>query len=214
MKKNYYVFCHGFGFDASFWNHLKPYFEGEETFYCDLGYFGERRFPSKILTDQFNYIAIGHSFGLIALLDLPIPWSCVLGLNGFVDFLGNEPVLKAARLREWTALQARLKRSPMVTLSLFYKRVGVLNTPAWEAMDEARLQEDLERLVIPPPPSSFNKMILLSAKDDVVVPPSLIEDNLKRHSEIRLDYVDEGKHALGHALPHVVSSWCRQYVAF
>ena len=41
MNKKCFVFCHGFGFDASFWVHLKPYFAHEQAVYLDVGYFGQ-----------------------------------------------------------------------------------------------------------------------------------------------------------------------------
>ncbi len=213
MKKNYYIFCHGFGFDSSFWDPLKPYFENEQTFYCDLGYFGEKRFPTEILIDKFNYIAIGHSFGLIELLNLPIPWSCALGLHGFIYFLGYDLGLNQIRLKEWRALRTQLKRAPRPTLELFYQRVGVSNWPDLMSINQARLLVDLERLILPPMHALPKKIAFLTTRNDTIVPDCLVQDNLNVHPQIQLHHFHEGMHALGHLFPEDVNTWCRQFLS-
>ncbi len=206
MKKTCYVFCHGLGLDRSFWRFLKPYFEKEETFYCDLGYFGEPSFPSEIHPEKFDYVGVGHSLGLIKLLALPIPWRSLIGLHGFINFLGYDSSLRVRRTREWKGLCAQFKRSPILTLQNFYQRVGVEMYPAWEAMNSERLFGDLESLAIPT--NSTKSIILLASRKDVIVPPDLLEDNLRVNPNVCMHYVDDAQHNLGYVLPEIVTKWC------
>lgn len=207
MKKTCYVFCHGLGLDLTFWRFLKPYFESEETFYCDLGYFGEPSFPNEINPEKFDYVGVGHSLGLIKLLSLPIPWRSLIGLHGFINFLGYDESLRAKRTREWKGLCAQFKRSPVLTLQNFYERVGVDMCPAWDAMNSQRLFDDLASLAIPANPTT-ETMMLLASRKDVIVPPAIIEDNLRAYPKIRRHYVDDAQHNLGYVLPELVKKWC------
>lgn len=202
MKKVCYIFCHGFGFDPTFWRFLAPYFQAEETFYCDLGYFGEVSLPEEIKPDVFEYVGIGHSLGLAKLLALPIPWVSLVGLHGFTNFLGYDSQLRARRVREWQSLRLKLKRSPVKALQGFYERAGVAHSPAWEAMDLTRLLSDFEALSLPVQPRW--PLMLLGSESDVIVPPVLLDDNLRTHPEIKLDYVNYAKHNLGYVFPELV----------
>ena len=203
MKKIGYVFCHGFGCDASFWTALKPYFKEAETFYCDLGYFGEVLFPEDIDLEKFDYIAVGHSLGLVKLLSLPIPWTALIGLHGFVNFLGYDAKLRAKRTRELQGLLVQFERSPIATLKQFYQRTGVEMSPHWRDMHEERLLMDLASLTTAAESLSQN-ILLLGSRDDVIVPPEVLQDNVNACPHIQLRYIDSAKHALGYVAPDVV----------
>ena len=70
-RKICFVFCHGFGFDATFWDPLRPYFAGTNAIYLDLGYF-DKPFMTLYPDDSTDFIGIGHSLGLKKLMSLNI----------------------------------------------------------------------------------------------------------------------------------------------
>lgn len=84
----HFVFCHGFGFDTHFWERIAPFFSREKCSFIDLGYFNNRT-ESRHLDNQ-AIIGIGHSIGLSKLLSMYSNFDCLIGLNGFINFLGAD----------------------------------------------------------------------------------------------------------------------------
>lgn len=89
----HFVFCHGFGFDASFWERIAPYFSQEKCSFIDLGYFNNR-VDIQCLQEQ-RIVAIGHSIGLSKLIST-YSFDYLIGLNGFINFLGSDLAIYTA----------------------------------------------------------------------------------------------------------------------
>lgn len=204
MTNKCFVFCHGFGLDSSYWTHLRPYFAQHKTVYLDLGYFGQEQM-TLFFDASLDYIGIGHSLGLMKLMSLNIPFKALIGLNGFVDFLGLDVLLHAHRMRELAHLTRHFFRAPGVALSQFYQRAGVMfdglvNGP----INQKKLLDDLDSLLTPRaiPPSI--PMLILGSSDDKIVPPALIEANFSHHPQVRIEILNQAKHGLGYLKSEVV----------
>lgn len=196
MKENYFIFCHGFGFDKTFWDPLKPYFATQKTLYLDLGYFGAETYL-VLEPEQFNYIGIGHSLGLMKLLSFNISMSHLIGLHGFIHFLGFDATLNQLRMREWLSLKKYFLRAPELTLKQFYQRVGVPFEIHKKTIQTIKLQQDLDALKQTFDLPGKVPTLILGAVDDPVVPPVLIEDNFSSQNHVTIDILNQGQHGLG-----------------
>ena len=115
------LMLHGWGYDRHFWQPLREKLKDWHSVVWDLGFFGEKSMPS--LPDG-DIVAIGHSYGLIWLLQhRPIKWRKLIGINGFtrfttVDgFAGVDP-------DQLAALSRSLAEQPAATLANFRQRQG------------------------------------------------------------------------------------------
>lgn len=196
--RRYFVFCHGFGFEARFWHPLLAFFPKEASFCLDLGYF--RKDPILLLPnfprEETLLIGIGHSLGLIKLLGLEERFQALIGLNGFLNFLGKEATLRERRSRELHLLTESFRRAPSSALENFYKNCGI----TWHippSIQEQRALEDLTSLKESVVPPQGVPLLLIGAEDDPIVPPSLLEDNCAEYPAVLLERVPSGKHALG-----------------
>ncbi|HCJ11888.1 MAG: hypothetical protein A2Y14_00095 [Verrucomicrobia bacterium GWF2_51_19] len=164
----------------------------------DLGYFGEERKPRP----EGSWIGIGHSFGLIHLMANLQGCCGLIGLQGFLNFLGDGD-LRERRQRELSGLQKAFRRDPAKTLQSFYKACGA--SIAFSKLNKDPLQRDLDALelayAVPDLP-----ILLMGAEDDIIVPPELIYNNAASHSNVTVEILDRGKHALGHLHPKAVIS--------
>lgn len=218
MKETCFIFCHGFGFDSSFWNPLKAFFSKHNALLMDLGYFTDTTNTTNIILSEarerlphINYIGIGHSLGLMKLASLNIPFTHLIGLHGFINFFGFDNTLHSVREREWMSLKKHFLRSPESTLNQFYQRVGVAFDISQKTIQRTILQQDLEVLrqstTLPPTPT-----LILGAKDDKIVPPVLIEDNFASNPHVTIEILNQGQHALGFVCPELVYRYVMQFV--
>jgi pimeloyl-[acyl-carrier protein] methyl ester esterase len=201
MSTRGFIFCHGWGYDATFWSPLLPYFKKERTIVLDLGYFGDEK---KALLDDSSveWIGIGHSLGLMKLMALPISFHQLIGLHGFLHFLGANEALNEKRRREWIGLKHAFKRNPMTTLANFHQRAGVrCQTFHDKPLDVTRLYEDLIELASPLSLVSSTSMLILGSQDDMIVPPELLDDNFHHHASVRVELIRQAQHGLGHLHP-------------
>jgi len=218
MKDTCFIFCHGFGFDSTFWNPLKCFFSKQNILYMDLGYFADT--PNVIqsitrnLDDNTHYIGVGHSLGLIKLLSLNIPFTHLIGLHGFIHFLGFDLRLHQTREREWMGLKRQFARSPELTLKRFYQMTGVSFDMSQNLIHRNTLQRDLDALnqssILPP----MVPTLILGAIDDSIVPPILIEDNFSSHSQVTIEILNQGQHALGFLNPDLVYRCVMRFIGF
>jgi pimeloyl-[acyl-carrier protein] methyl ester esterase len=201
MKKQGFIFCHGFGFNASFWAPLQPYFLEKKTHFLDLGYFGA---PSVNVApdDHIEWIGIGHSLGLMKLIAMNLPFRYLIGLNGFVNFLGEDTRINRHRTRELKYLTHQMERCPRAALTAFYQRAGVM----FEGLENAainsnQLLADLSELARPIPLWPAIPMLILGSTDDIIVPPELIKDNFSMHSNAEVALIHQAGHGLGARFP-------------
>jgi len=143
----HFIFCHGFGFDNSFWCNLAPYFMQEKCTYLDLGYFGEGYFPEIIKNDDL-LIGVGHSLGMAKLLQLDIKFDYLIGLNAFSNFLGNDSSLRMKRKADLEILKKHFTKYPKKSLKEFHRRCGVSIAIGDQKIDGRKLLWDLDFLEI------------------------------------------------------------------
>lgn len=223
MRTQCFVFCHGFGFDASFWNSLRPYFSGREAIYLDLEYFdapvaGRRELNGQQTMDSFTlltktslhdqpieYIGIGHSLGLMKLMSLSLPFNCLIGLHGFVNFLGFNASLHRRRSRELHYLTRQFTTLPELTLSEFYQRTGVqCKASGLYSLNRIKLLGDLVSLTHSVPVPDEIPMLILGSNDDKITPPALLEDNFGACRNVTLEILSHAQHGLGYLNPDLV----------
>ncbi len=197
----HFVFCHGFGFDVHFWERIGPYFLQEKCSFIDLGYFNER-IENQNLHNQ-AIIGIGHSMGLSKLLSMYSNFDCLIGLNGFINFLGSDQAIYKKRQTELKALRSSFLKDPDTTLRHFYVRCGaaeLIEYNDFSNLDLDLILVDLECLhkeyKLPDVPT-----LILSSDDDIVVPHSIISDNFREKPCVKLDSIVDSGHALGFRKP-------------
>lgn len=195
MKKCF-VFCHGFGFNKTFWQNLIPYFSTELCLYIDLGYLDNEFFPAISPSSDLEFVGIGHSLGLVKLLNCNIKFKYLVGLNGFINFLGSKQKLRTEREIMLNKLLDSLSKWPIRTMRSFYKNCGMtVENEKINKLKKKVLLKDLEMLF-----SNFSlpvgiSVLIIAAKDDAIVPPSIIYDNFQGNTAISL--LNNGSHGLG-----------------
>ncbi|EER20798.1 hypothetical protein [Rickettsia endosymbiont of Ixodes scapularis] len=194
--KRCFIFCHGFGFDKNFWKNLTPYFLGEQCIYLDLGYFGEK-FEPNLETNNVELIGIGHSLGLAKLLTLNKNFDYLIGLNSFINFLGNDQKLHLVRKYELQTLTDHFIASPINTLKNFYKRCGVFERERIANINKQIALNDLEFLYNEFYIPTEIRTLIIGSKNDVIVPPEILFDNFHIYPNINIQMMDMGMHLLG-----------------
>lgn len=193
----HFVFCHGFGFNNYFWEYLAPFFARENCSFIDLGYFNQ---PSPLLDFHGQkIIGIGHSLGLSKLIGLYENFECLIGLNGFINFLGNNQVLRKRRQLELKILEQSFIKNRENALKNFYNRCGVSGLNSHCTMSDLNLNLVLSDLKFLNNPSYLPSIptLILASNDDPIVTKELIGDNFFNHPNIELDIINHAKHGLG-----------------
>lgn len=199
MNKKFYIFCHGFGFTAKFWQLLLPYFENEEYICLDLGYFGEEKISlPKLEYNKFEYIGIGHSFGFKKLMESKIKFKSIIGLNGFRNFLGKDKNLYKRRTLEYKFFKKEFANDSVTTLKNFYIKSGLLGLlKNFESLNIDRLFKDLNILTSEVIIKKNCSILIINSLDDTIVPSDLVYDNFLNFPEIEIYTMDNGSHGLG-----------------
>ncbi|MBM3631906.1 MAG: alpha/beta hydrolase [Alphaproteobacteria bacterium] len=197
----HFVFCHGFGFDIHFWEGMARYFSQEKCSFVDLGYFHTP--TQKECLDHQRIIGIGHSIGLSKLLSMYSHFDCLIGLNGFVNFLGGDPVLYKKRQTELKAIRSGFLNDAEKTLRNFYVRCDVpelIKYNDFSNLDLDLILSDLQWLQkeykLPEIPT-----LILSSDDDIVVPRSITSDNFREKPWVKQASIIDTGHALGFRKP-------------
>ncbi len=201
-----FIFCHGWGFTQDFWRPLLPYFQDHPYICWDLGYFGPSSCSMPDLTAHPNWVGVGHSLGMIKLLEHAHLFKALIGLQGFTNFLGSHRTVSKVRKKELAALKHAFYRSPEATLKEFYQRCGISSEEiSLKHVQHDVLYRDLESLsldyysILPHYP-----MLIMGSENDPIVPPTLIEDNFSSQKNVSLAMHSHGHHALGwHETPFV-----------
>ncbi len=200
----HFIFYHGFGFSKNFWKNLSVYFINEKCTYLDSGYFNHQYnyddyFKLDLINDKnTKLIGIGHSLGFIKLLNLNIKFDYIIGLNSFIQFLGNNPLIRKKREKELKALKINLINSPKETMKNFYQKCGVPDDI--ENLDNLNLTTLINDLGYLSKTINFilpDNTLILGAKDDVIVPSSLLYDNFNQFNNVKIKLMENGKHSLG-----------------
>lgn len=193
-----FIFMHGWGFDKTFWQNLAPFFKNEQCIFLDSGYFGEM-ITLRNLSDNCSYIAIGHSLGFSKLLCSKIKFEYLVGLNSFLNFLGNEIQLKSSRQKELNLLKQCLMHNCSLTLNNFYKRCAVQpDNNKFAKADIALLKRDLDFLELTYLPRIQTPILILNGQYDIIMPKVLSNDNFGKYSNIKLEMLNANHHGFGY----------------
>lgn len=201
------IWSHGWGFSQQIWKRLVPLLPFES--HClDWGYFSEP-VPLPLLDPDTHWVGIGHSLGLIQLLDLPVPWHALIGMQCFVDFLTQQPVLRSVRKKECAILSLSFRKDPQKTLNAFYQRCQTDSRPlALGPINFSKLEADLQKLTLKKdmPPVPF---LVLGASEDPIVPLTVIHDNFLQLPQTRIKIKP---HCSTHVLPNTEALWARTQI--
>lgn len=191
----HFVLCHGFGFTPLFWKRLIRYLGPERCTLLDLGYYTQNAAPLSLPKAQ-PYIGIGHSLGLHKLYALNLPYTCCIGLNGFVDFLGTRPEIQTRRKKELKALRYSLCQDVVASMTQFLFRCGapgLLPYMDLKTAHLARLLEDLDTFITPFELPTHYPTYMIYSQNDPVIPPTVHNTS----AAVEAIYVPKGRHSLG-----------------
>ena len=192
------VLCHGFGFDRDYWDSLIPYFSDYNIYNMDLGYYGRKTSTLPTLKSR-KTIGIGHSLGFLKLAQLNLEFDLLVGLNPFLNFLGNQKELRRKRQLEFKMLKSSLNLSPKETLESFHLRCGAsFDYEKFQNVSLRTLIEDLDYISYEHPKPNAKEILILASEDDPVVPKALtLELEKPEFSHLRVEFLETGFHALG-----------------
>jgi pimeloyl-[acyl-carrier protein] methyl ester esterase len=202
-----FVLCHGWAMTPAFFNELAAqlaqHFPGAPCHFLNLGYFSaaDISVPNLVnLEPDIRWVGIGHSYGLVRLLRLPIQWHYLVSIAGFTRFAVDAALPQA--------LLARLQTKPAATLRQFYK---LCDLPAEQhpsgALQTERLAADLRDLMVCDEHKALSayRVLALASVNDAVVPPELTQQCF---SDVEIFWHDHAGHALG----AVAAPWCVQQI--
>ena len=193
MKKCF-VFCHGFGFDNSYWKKLQPYFAYDDSIFLDLGYFGSEVLY-QLQDKDAEIIGVSHSLGFTKLLSSNIKFSALIGLQGFIDFLGKDQILHKKREQDLLKMTNQFNADPKRALHSFYKQCGKVEKPKnLDKLNKNKLCKDLGILSRRMPIPNNYPILVIGAENDIIVPPELIYDNFPNNPNVTIHMEKTGQH--------------------
>lgn len=204
----HFIFCSGWGFNKRFWDPLLRYFKPGSYTVLESAYekIDEEK-NSCILTDlnliqmtDTAFIGVGHSLGFRKLLNLPISYNQLVGLQAFTCFSGFDSSLAQRRKRILKTMSENLVRQPEAVLSQFYKKCGVDIFPEIQLSqpDQVALGQDLKLLQDSQEAPSDTPVIILGTSHDKIVPPGVIYDNFAKLKNVNIEILDLHGHYLGY----------------
>lgn len=203
-----YVFCHGWGQTPRFWEGITRSLN-RSCFIWDLGYYTDSPLmPLPSRTSPGPRIGIGHSIGLLKLLEAEekgdIVWDALIGIQAFTSFLGYAPELVQERRPMVAGTLKAFREQPYKVLSLFYHDMGFvsagLTVPDEHLMQTERLTADLCLLLTSPEGEQeirSTPILFLGSVDDPIVSEELLRDNEKMFSHASLKMFPSAGHSLG-----------------
>jgi pimeloyl-[acyl-carrier protein] methyl ester esterase len=202
----HFIFCHGFGFDRNFWEPLAPYFAHEKSSFIDLGYFNNPLDAMHLPEEPV--IGIGHSIGLSKLIAGYDNFTALIGLNGFINFLGAKQDIRITRQKELQALRLRFGRDAKSALRNFYATCGVpefTNITKGLELNMAPILSDFDWLQreyhLPENDQGPVPALILAADDDIIVPSCITGDNFAWQQHVQIQYIADCGHCLGFKKP-------------
>lgn len=189
-------FCHGWGFDPSFWSPLLPSFSDYPCKLWNLGYDGELLLPLPDSSAD-RWIAVGHSLGFRKLMESKFHWGGAVAVQGFYDFLGSEPRMRKIRQRFLDRMRQNWKENPGQTVQHFYETCALSqssflkNPPVLK-----RIESDLNSLAVP---GNFSWPLtiphrVLGSRNDLVVSAALMESEW---ASGKIEWSETAGHTLG-----------------
>ena len=194
------LLCHGFCFGNDYWENLAPLL-GMECEFFD---------PSKKYDDSQEYIGIGHSIGFQKLNNSGIKFKALIGLQGFVNFCGDEGRVhqmisknldKMIRLFSENVEKAR---AAFVQSCKYDKQIN-------ESDSLEILLQDLEDLK-----RKYNhcgcKSLVIGTTGDPIILKEILKDNFSHNPNVTLKFVQGEHHVLGWKDAKVVSQMIQEFL--
>ncbi len=201
----HFVLVHGWGFHAGVWNEIVRHLPGGSVSLVDLGFIAGG--PPSAHDWPEDAVAVGHSLGLLWLLEQERPFRALVSIQGFDCFCCHIAGSRVAAMRE------ALARDAAATLAAFWRACGTVAFAPAAALDVARLDQGLDwlmhwdarakraRLTCP--------MLALAARDDAIVPAAMTEAIWQEESAApSVIWSERG----GHALPLRHPEWCARHI--
>jgi pimeloyl-[acyl-carrier protein] methyl ester esterase len=170
-----FALCHGWAFDARALSPLaqalKQRLPNADVVNVDLGFTGAPQFLPQ-LSEDAEWVAVGHSYGFAWLLRQALPWRAAISLNGFTRFCRRPGRPQGTPTRVIDAMLARLRDDPEGVVREFRLRCGTaaafaagLDVPA--LIEHLSCLRDLD-LALPSCP-----LLALATDEDLIVPRDL-----------------------------------------
>jgi pimeloyl-[acyl-carrier protein] methyl ester esterase len=198
----HFVLVHGWGFHAGIWGDVLGHLGNADVSLVDLGFVaggpkGQTAWPE-------DAIAVGHSFGVLWLLERgSARFKALVSIQGFDRFC---PHVQPSRV---AGLKRGLERDPGGTLQAFWRSCGAPGFTLSEALNVERLDEGLDWLMHWDAQKAKEELdcpvLALAARDDPIVPPAMSEAIWQ---ETGIVWSPDG----GHVLPLSHSRWCARHV--
>ncbi|MDR2158094.1 MAG: alpha/beta hydrolase [Holosporaceae bacterium] len=195
-----FLLRHGFGFFNEYWRNLIPLLDGDVVFFDD----------DYVIDKTKHYIGIGHSIGFQKLNNSGIKFDFLIGLQGFLNFCGNEPNEKQLREKNIDRLMKMLASSPLQTLKTFY---DACQYP--DPIPEDIIVDDLTSDLASMKKSYLHcdcPTLIIGGDADQIVPMHIIEDNFRRQPKVVVEKINGVAHSLGFAKPKEVSKKIKDFV--
>lgn len=199
----HYIFIHGWGVDPSLWDRMKKHFPEHSSHYLNLGFINNLpRKENHEAPRKAKRVYITHSLGTIWALKNKIQdVNALIAFNGFYSF---RPFVN---VRDFQAMQERLKKDPLIRMSSFWKQCGI--TPKDHSLNLKRLQEGLvwlsEENAVKQATSLQKKLLSVGGGCDRILNPEIMR---AMWAEFSYRELSEG----GHALPWSHPEWCASQV--
>ena len=181
-----YLLCHGFGFCDDYWNNLIPYLDCEYEFYNE---------DFSADTDK-DYIGIGHSLGFLKLNNSGIKFKALIGLQGFLNFCGEEITRKQRLEKTLDRMIDQCLADHNRFLKFFYNLCGYQLEPNLSKFDKHQLISDLNTMRYKYEHCGARTLII-GSKQDRVVEHSILLDNFEDNENVQLKYINQVNHTLG-----------------
>ena len=198
----FFLFAHGWGFDATLWDAMRDALPDADTAAVERGYLGAvPRWPGV----PPGAILVGHSAGVLDLLSDPPPQCAgLVAINGFSRFAAAVDFPHGVPDRVLQRMLGRLALDPQATVAEFRARCGS-DVAVCGSLHPLRLREGLEALcerdLRASPGRSGLRLLALAGTNDPIVPPALTRDCFEAAETI-------WHPAAGHLLPSTEPGWC------
>jgi len=196
-----FVLVHGWGFHAGIWTDFVRHLGGADVTLVDLGFVSGG--PKGATDWPADAIAVGHSLGLLWLLQGGSRYRALVSVQGFDCFCCH---IAPSRVE---ALKRGLEREPQATLQAFWRSCGAAGFALPDALNVTRLAEGLDWLMHWDAREAKHELacpvLALASRDDPIVPPSMSESIWKEGGIV---WSDDG----GHILPIRHPKWCARHV--
>lgn len=107
-----FIFSHGWAFNKSYWDNLLPHFKEHPCIVLDHGHMDWSTCHRSI--KKFIGSVVGHSLGLVKLLQSKNTFKALIGLQAFNNFLASDKSLNRRRTLELTIMKKILTRAPRI----------------------------------------------------------------------------------------------------